>query len=417
MLTDVAPFPRASRSPLAACLLLATLGVIAHGLFSRENGPRMEQASSNVRFAERPSLKRALDHYPRLWPPLYPLLLRAWMRSGLAGLRFNELLFLATLPLLWLACRAVAPDVHPFPATLFWAVAHFNHADFYQLTADAAVATLMLALFLLLLTYWQRPSGAHLLALLLANAALLGCRYFSLFAVAPVVLGAIASVPGLAWRRRALHAVGFLFSLLPLGLWMGSAWLRTGFVTGADRTATRKFPVYLRYWDQLQTPSGTLYAWSKTLFLDMFSTRRHGALAIVTTQYQVDPLEWLLLGLALLSAALGIVAALRAPLNSATRLALVLFAAHNVMLLVLWSLGNNDPLHSRYLWPSYSMLLLIGLSAYARTRARWPDAPWAKLPFQVLALLLLVVHLQRSIAATPVPVGFNLEPEAETLDP
>ena len=36
---------------------------------------------------------------------------------------------------------------------------------------------------------------------------------------------------------------------------------------------------------------------------------------------------------------------------------------------------------------------------------------------QVLALLLLVVHLQRSIAATPVPVGFNLEPEAETLDP
>src|SRR6185436_15541380 len=111
VLTDVAPFPRASRSPLAACLLLATLGVIAHGLFSRESGPRMEQASSNVRFAERPSLKRALDHYPRLWPPLCPLLLRAWMRSGLAGLRFNELLFLATLPLLWLACRAVAPDV------------------------------------------------------------------------------------------------------------------------------------------------------------------------------------------------------------------------------------------------------------------------------------------------------------------
>lgn len=40
---------------------------------------------------------------------------------------------------------------------------------------------------------------------------------------------------------------------------------------------------------------------------------------------------------------------------------------------------------------------------------------WVRLPFRLLLVLLLIVHVQRSIAATPVPVGYNLEPEAETL--
>lgn len=70
--------------------MIASLGFVTDGLFSRESGPRMEQAWSNVRFAERPSLERAFARYPRLWPPLYPLLLRGWTRAGgLPGLRLT----------------------------------------------------------------------------------------------------------------------------------------------------------------------------------------------------------------------------------------------------------------------------------------------------------------------------------------
>ena len=99
-----------------------------------------------------------------------------------------------------------------------------------------------------------------------------------------------------------------------------------------------------------------------------------------------------------------------------TGAAFALFAVHNVMLLVVWTLGNNDPLHSRYLWPSYPMLILLGCAAYARVRALWPRAFWPAFPFRLLLALLLVVHTQRSLAATPEPVGFELELEAETLE-
>lgn len=414
-----------ARSRLTACLLIVGLGLVTDGLFTRESGPRMEQASSNVRFAERPSLARALSGYPRLWPPLYPLLLRGWMRGiGLPPLRMNETLFLATLPLLWLACREVAPGVHPLAPALFWSVAHFNHADFYQLTADALVTPLMLAFFLLLLGYARKPSAPWLVTLLLVSAALLTSRYFSLFVVPPVVLSVILSVPGLDLRGRLRHALGLLLALAPAFAWMVSAWLRTGFVTGADRQAARQFPAYLQYWSQLQSPTGNLYAWSKTLFLDLFSTRRHGALAFVTTEYEVYPLEWMLLTLAFACAGIALLAWLRrrtAPLSRALHtpigIALALFAVHNLMLLVVWTLGNNDPLHSRYLWPSYAMLVLFGLAAYASVRSAWARAFWPALPFRLLLALLLVVHVQRSLAATPEPVGYELEPEAETLEP
>jgi len=155
--------------------------------------------------------------------------------------------------------------------------------------------------------------------------------------------------------------------------------------------------------------------------VDLFSTRRHGALAFVTTEYQALPLEWLLLGLAVLCAGVGLYAFLRrakAPAPEPARgitptgVALLLFVVHNVMLLVLWTLGNNDPLHSRYLWPSYPLLLLLAVAAYARVRSRF----WLALPFRLLLALLLVVHVQRSIAATPVPVGYNVVPEDEPVE-
>lgn len=151
----------------------------------------------------------------------------------------------------------------------------------------------------------------------------------------------------------------------------------------------------------------------------------------MTTEYEVYPVEWLLFGLAVLCGAIGLAGVLQRPEppEPASRIeawrraaltpigiAFVLFAAHNAMLLVVWTWGNNDPLHSRYLWPSYPLLLLLGLAAYAGVRASWPHSFWRALPFRLLLALLLVVHVQRSLAAPQEPVGLYVEPEAETLE-
>jgi hypothetical protein len=414
---------------LVSALILVGLGLTVDRLFARESGPQMEQAWLNARFADRPSLWHAFEHYPKLWPPLYPLLLRLWRHTlHLPSELLNEGLFLASLPLLWAAARRIAPDQSPLPLAAFWAVAHFNQKGFYQLTSDALMVPLTLALYLSLVRYRERPDGLRLGAVVVVTGLLAGARYFSVFSLVPVAAAVVVATPGLDARRRLARLAALGLGLLPLIAWITHAWETTGYITGADRRETRHFPEAFRYLGAMTTPLGNVYSWSKTFFLDFFSTHRTGALAFVATEYDPYPLEWLLLALAMLCAGLALLARRRLrrargaaaePVRwSATpaALAALMFLNYTLMLLVVWSFGNNDPLHSRYLWPSYPLLLLLAHAAYAKARAAWPENAWPRLPFQLLWALLLVVHLQLSLEAVPVPVPFDLEPGSETLD-
>jgi hypothetical protein len=415
---------------LVSALLLVCLGLTVDRLFARARGPQMEQAWLNARFADRPSLMHAFEHYPKLWPPLYPLLLRLWRHTlHLPSERLNEVLFLASLPLLWFAARRIAPDQSPLPLAAFWAVAHFNQKDFYQLTSDALMVPLTLALYLGLVLYRERPDALRLVVVVVVTGLLAGARYFSVFSLVPVAAAVVVATPGLNARRRLARLTALALGLLPLLAWIGHAWATTGYITGADRRETRHFPEAFRYLAAMTTPLGNVYSWSKTFFLDFFSTHRTGALAFVVTEYDPYPLEWLLLALAVLCAGLALLGTrrLRQPRGAAAAepvrwspapvaLAALMFFNYTLMLLVIWSFGNNDPLHSRYLWPSYPLLLLLAHAAYARARAAWPESVWPRLPFQLLWALLLVVHVQLSVEAVPVPVPFDLEPGSDTLD-
>jgi len=73
-----------------------------------------------------------------------------------------------------------------------------------------------------------------------------------------------------------------------------------------------------------------------------------------------------------------------------------------VMLITLWSLGNNDPLYTRFLYPSYPLLLLLSFGGHALVKQTqsWP----AHVPFQALYAGLVGVHLWRDYQAVALPL-------------
>ena len=404
-----------------------TIALVVEPLWRRQSGHLLQQAWQNVRFADQPSLLHAFQRYPKTWPPFYALLLRCWTWLGLPWARFNQLVFYATLALLAAALRKIESGAAAAGLLALFAIAHFNYVNEYQPTADALVGPLMLGLYLVLGRYLTQPAGAALAAITAATAALLLARYFDLVAVLPVAALLVWMAPAPNPRARVRRTAAMLLcAVLPIALWMGYAWRTTGYFTGADRREPRNFPSYLRYWSDLTTPLQDLRLWLKTLFLDFFSTRHPGVLAYVTHEYRPDPLEWLLLVLFAVCLGLSTVAAwralrsIRASWRLATTslgLAALLFGFYNLALIGVWSFANNDPLHSRYLWPAYPFLFVLALGAWTTVRRAWTGNVWVALPFRALFVLLFLVQLERSLLAVPVPVRYELDDEQEeTLD-
>ena len=86
---------------LVAVLAIVAVVLLVDFFYWRQSAELSIQSELNLRFAGRASLFSALERYPKLRPPLYPILL--WLADAcrIAATRVNEILFLATLPLLY----------------------------------------------------------------------------------------------------------------------------------------------------------------------------------------------------------------------------------------------------------------------------------------------------------------------------
>lgn len=376
-------------------------------LYQRQSGEWLVQAHLNARFTERDTLARALDHYPKVRPPLYPLLLRGWTRAGLPLPRFNQLLFAAALLLVAVYFKAHVPEVHPLWPAAFLALAHFDLFNLYQPTAESLVLPLNLLLVLLLVRHQRAPGTASAVAIGLCVAAQLTARYSGLFFALPLALAHTFTAPGERARRLWHTALVAVAGTLPLALWMTRAYLATGYWTGADRSFARHMPEAVAYWRELAGFWGSARLVPKTIFIDFFSLRQGASLAVVTQPYSTNLVE---LALALAAASLALMAArsaaratsdaLRAPWAvSGQLLALYLLGTP-----VVWGLGNNDPVHSRFLWPVYPMIVLLAGHAAAVLRTSRP----ARAMLLGLWVALLLVHARRSAEAKPVPVRYDL---------
>ena len=399
---------------LLAALAAAALVLLVDFFYWRQSAELSIQSELNLRFAGRDSLVSALERYPKLRPPLYPALLWLAEATGLSALRVNELILLATLPLLYVLARRTLGRVNPLHPVLLYAVANFNYVNLHQVTAEGLFVLLSLLLVLGLCGIAREDEGWLPLAVVtLATAALCLTRYFAVyFAVPLVVLNVLFLAPG-SWIRRARDtAVSLALALAPLLVWMWIARRETGSWTGADRMAERSLPQSAAHWAGLTSPGANARLWLKTLLVDFFSPSVYAAHGVVTRPHTPSAVEWTFVALSAAALLIAVAAWRRRgaersgderPERALVAQAFLLYSAAT---LLTWSFANNDPLYTRFLYPSYVFLILLGFYAYADVR-RWTASPWGPLVFRLLYVSLLVVHCVRNAQAVALPVRYG----------
>jgi hypothetical protein len=388
---------------LALSVMLAIAA--AHLIYMRQGGDQTIQSQLNDRFADR-SIASAFEKYPRLRPPLYPMALWAARRVGLSSSGFQLLVLDAMLVGLALYGRRFLRAVHPAFLVLGFAVAHWNHVNLYQHTAETLFAPLLLLFALALWRYQRTARGAGGLGLV--TSLLCVTRHFGLPFAVPLAAAHVLLRRGTEPRRRVAHlAIVLALALAPIGYWMWITHEQTGSWTGADRTAARDLPESVEHWKELTGPDDHLRLTGKTLLVDFFSPRVYAALSVVTLPYRPSAVEWSLLAIAMIAGVTAIRFARRADgtLDSPAWTVAEVAAAYFAVLLAVWTVGNNDPIHTRFLFPAYVLVWVAAFHAYDAIKTR--VAPWwSLLPWHALYAGTVAVQLARSWRAEALPVRY-----------
>jgi hypothetical protein len=391
-------------------VLSVAIGIaIAHLLYMRQGGDLTVQAQLNERFAERP-IGVAFEKYPRLRPPLYPMTLWAARRVGLSTPAFQLLVFDALLVGLAVYGRRFLRAVHPAFPVLGFAVAHFNHVNLYQRTAETLFAPLLLLFAVLMWRYRTAATGIGWVGAV--ASALCVTRHFGLFLAVPLAAAHVVLRRATEPRRRLVHlAVVLVLALAPIGYWMWITHEQTGLWTGVDRTRERDLPESVAHWKDLEGFDDHLRLTAKTLAVDFFSPRVYAALAIVTLPHRPSAVEWGLIAIALAAAVTALRVAHRAgehdhsDLGTPARTLAEVTSAYLALTLALWTVGNNDPIHTRFLFPLYPLLWMLAFHAYDAVRRRGAEW-WERLPWQLLYAGFVFVQASRSWRAEALPVRY-----------
>ena len=396
--------------PLAVLGLVFTFAYFAHRGFS---GRGSLSVQSKAMLDRSETLEKAVQ--PGIWPPGYPLTLLLGRTAGLPPRTTNLLLFYASCLLLGLLHRRMFPESRPLWALVLFAACAFNYYNLSQFTAEVLVVPLALGVSLLLLLYLRKRTFSLLLGLSLCCAAIFVSRYHALAWLLPLVGGHLLFPLRKINRRSLVHLAAFgLVALIPVALVMRANYKVNRHLTGMPRLSyeVRKLPDNLGYFRESTGPEDNIRLIAQTLFVDFLSPRTLATHEVNQSAYRPSWFEW---GIALILALAAGIAALcffreRSRLKNApvqgkeeakngVRGALLpaeFFIGYVVITIILWSIGNNDPIYSRFLYPSYPFLILSGFAGYLFVRKR-SSSTLAILPFILFYLSIVSINLYKIV--------------------
>jgi hypothetical protein len=303
--------------------------------------------------------------------PFYPLALAFLGRLGLgvgpAVHLINCAALAGALLGLYALCRLLGVR-GPVVALVLYGLLAANYLLLRSARPDLIVvcaATLALVAFV---AYAQRHSMSALLAAAVCSSVAATSRYMAVLALLPMMLVALWLGAG-SWRTRVRDLTIFVsIGAGPVMLWMARNYHVTGFITGMSRTKVRRVaPDEFGLLDQLR---GML----STIWIDVFSPDTLGLRRVVYGGEQLD-YQAVMLGATLIAAgaAAGLVWLRRRELatffSAQARRRTVAFHAvvlvagyvvlYTLVLIVVWSLSNNDPIYTRYVSPLYGYAIVL----------------------------------------------------------
>ena len=335
------------------------------------------------------------------FPPLYALLLAPLERLdftvGAAAYLINAL-FLA---ISFVALAALGRSLGVTSNGLLlgaWALWAPNVYLLRSVRPDFIPIAMSLVAGVCLLRYARGGRGAvaALVGAAAASAVAALSRYMALFTLLPAcALAVLAWTPAAGGRRaggarRARDAL--LFSIVALGPvvgWLARNHLLTGYASGMSRFDERGIR------SERLTLADNLADLGEALVLDGFSYASLGVRLLGDEGSRPD--WWLAVVGALAAAALVALARHRAPParpppdaegRRAARLCLGFVTWYLFVLVLLWTVGNNDPINTRYAAPVYPFALALAAGEWSRQRAAGAPGP-AGLTLAAIGLALL----------------------------
>jgi hypothetical protein len=172
----------------------------------------------------------------------------------------------------------------------------------------------------------------------------------------------------------------------------------------------RKLPSELEYYRESIDLDDNIRLIAKTVYIDFLSSESLATHEANRSDYRIRWPDWAIL--AALAAALGasLFAVTRVRLSrehpssflrreyreAATPgfLAGEFFVGYAVITVVLWSVGNNDPIYSRFMYPSYPFLILWGFGIYSFFKKNAP-APVTLWSFRFFYFSVLAANLYK----------------------
>lgn len=394
-------------------VLAVMLWLLVFYIYQRQTGSMSPQSQANLAAAENPSLLSAIANYPTYWPPLYPSALWVSAHLGLPVRYFNLLCYYILLVLVYFFFRRYVTSIHPAFPVLLLALTHSSYVNIYQPVSESLFVLLGFCSMLLIAQYRTTPSvyTALLLGVVSSTASL--TRFFGLFWVVLVSIVSLWFSPSdRSFRKRAFHLVVYVgvlaISVVP---WLLRLKRLTGSFSGMDRSAARYFPESISNWSELTDFSTNVKFSVKTIFIDFFSFSRSASHEVVNNSL-VLPKEYAALLFVLLLTILLTFAVAHAYFHRAhsyKTLARGLFfspkalpvhfaIAYALSIIVLWSMSNNDPIYTRFMYPSYVFIVLSVFSLYSWIQDHRDISVWHKMPFYLMYVFYISMNLLKITA-------------------
>ncbi len=393
--------------PLRVALLCAFLLAL---FLARVGEPRLHaQSRINLKFLKSESLASAIDAYPKIWLPAYPVALYGAQRLGVPAKHFNLIALLGLLALAATFARRHASNVSPLAVLVLLVGSGAIYANVQHLVAETLFTLLAFAAMMLVVAQRERPNVFLTLALVATVAVASLTKHFGFLWLAPLVAVLLAAVFARRSAREAVaHVSLFVASSAALTLpWFFHVKAETGRFFAANRMVPRRgLPPKLAHWnDQIDFGTNVLFT-VKTVLIDLFSPFRLAEHEVVeAAPYRVEGLVFAVVACALALILAGTVSALRrvgAPDRSGAlelllqpRVVPVVFlSSYLAALIAVWSFANNDPIYTRFLFPAYPFLFLSVLSAYSLVKERAASS-WVRVPFFLLFAVYLGCNANR----------------------